>query len=266
VELKSPSKLIYSTRSEYGPQFSPDGKKIVFASFQSGASEIWVCDSNGLNPLQLTSLRTATGTPRWSPDGSHIAFDSRTEGNADIFLISAEGSKPRRLTSFNSDEVRPSWSRDGRWIYFGSNRSGEWQVWKMPASGGEAVQVTKHGGRESFESFDARYVYYSKGWDIPGIWRVPAERGQETRVLDQARQGSWGLTPLGIYFVKLKEGARTSIELFTFSTNRTTTLGTVEGEPPIEPPSFAVSPDGRWLLLLQVARRESDLMLVQNLR
>ncbi len=123
-----------------------------------------------------------------------------------------------------------------------------------------------HGGREAFESFDARYVYYAKGWDIPGIWRVKVEGVEEIRVLDRARQGSWGLTPLGIYFVNLKEGARTSIELLSFSTNRAMTLGAVEGEPPIEPPSFAVSPDGRWILLLQVARRESDLMLVENFR
>ena len=265
-ELRLPTKLIYSTRSENGPQFSPDGNKVVFASLQSGTSEIWMCDSNGSNPLQLTFLRTSSGTPRWSPDGSHIAFDSRKEGNADIFVISAEGGKPRRLTSFDSDEVRPSWSRDGRSIYFGSNRSGDWQVWKMSAVGKEPVQVTKHGGREAFETFDSRYVYYSKGWDIPGIWRVPVEGGDEIRVLDKARQGSWALTPLGIYFVKLKEGARTSVELLSFNTNHTVTLGAVEGEPPIEPPSFAVSPDGRWILLLQVARRVSDLMLVENFR
>jgi Tol biopolymer transport system component/DNA-binding winged helix-turn-helix (wHTH) protein len=264
-KLKLPTKLLYSTRSESGPQFSPDGNKVVFASVQSGTSEIWVCDSNGSNPLQLTSLRTATGTPRWSPDGSHIAFDSRKEGYADIFVISAQGGKLRRLTSFDSDEVRPSWSRNGQWIYFGSNRSGDWQVWKMQAVAGEAVQVTKHGGREAFESFDARYVYYSKGWGIPGIWRVPVEGGEEIRVLDQARQGSWGLTPLGIYFVNLKEGAQT-FELLSFKTNRTMTLGTAKGEPMIEGPSFAVSSDGRWILLTQVARQESDLMLVENFR
>jgi len=140
-ELKPPTKLIHSTRIEAGPQFSPQGNKIAIESEQSGNSQIWVCDSNGSNPIQLTSL--SGGTPRWSPDGLHIAFDSRQEGNGDSFVIGAEGGKPRRLTIETYDEVRPSWSRDGRWIYFGSNQSGDWQVWKMPAGGGKGIQLTK---------------------------------------------------------------------------------------------------------------------------
>jgi predicted Ser/Thr protein kinase len=49
-----PSKLISTTRSEYKPQFSPDGKKIAFVSDRSGAEEVWVCDADGANAVQLT--------------------------------------------------------------------------------------------------------------------------------------------------------------------------------------------------------------------
>ena len=38
------------------PQFSPDGTKIVFSSARSGNYEIWVCDREGRNPVQLTSF------------------------------------------------------------------------------------------------------------------------------------------------------------------------------------------------------------------
>jgi hypothetical protein len=85
-------------------------------------------------------------------------------------------------------------------------------------------------------------------------------------MLDQARQGYWALTDRGIYFVHTKESARASIEFLSFDTNRTTQLGAIDGDLVIWPPGFAVSPDGRWILLRQVARRESDLMLVENFR
>jgi Tol biopolymer transport system component len=138
------TRLIFSTQSESSPQYSPDGKRIVFTSDRSGSPEIWVCDSNGDQPLQLTNfVGPDTGTPRWSPDGSRIAFGSTAAGQTDIYMISAEGGSVRRLTMEPSDDVRPSWSRDGGWIYFGSNRSRDWQVWKMPAEGGQAVPVTK---------------------------------------------------------------------------------------------------------------------------
>ena len=68
-------KLISSTRVDGDAQFSPDGKKIAFTSNRSGNDEIWVCDSDGSNAQQLTSLGTGNcGGPRWSPDGERIAF------------------------------------------------------------------------------------------------------------------------------------------------------------------------------------------------
>src|SRR5262249_5167733 len=111
----SPTRLISSTRPDYGPQYSPDGKRIAFTSGRSGNTEMWVCDDDGQNPVQLTSFAGPDlGSPRWSPDGRQIAFDSVAAGNRDIFVISAEGGKPRPFTEDASDEVRPSWSRDGR--------------------------------------------------------------------------------------------------------------------------------------------------------
>ena len=105
-----PTRLISSTRFEQGPQYSPDGKRIVFASTRSGAWEIWLCDRDGLNPSQLTPLNgPSAGTPHWSPDGRHIVFDSRPEGNPDIYTIGIEGGTPRRLTTEPSTEVMPSW-------------------------------------------------------------------------------------------------------------------------------------------------------------
>jgi Tol biopolymer transport system component len=133
-------KFLSSTAIESGPQFSPDGSQIVFESTRSGAYEVWLCRSDGTNPLQLTHFNTVTGTPRWSPDGTQIAFDSRTPGNADIFVMDSRGGSLRKLTNEPSAEVVPSWSRDGRWIYFASERSGGWEIWKMPSAGGPAVQ------------------------------------------------------------------------------------------------------------------------------
>ncbi|MGH9530901.1 MAG: hypothetical protein ACRD2Q_00810, partial [Terriglobales bacterium] len=62
---------------DHGPQFSPDGRRLVFASDRSGSREIWVCDADGQNAVRLTSMGAyLTGTPRWSPDGTWIVFDS----------------------------------------------------------------------------------------------------------------------------------------------------------------------------------------------
>ena len=152
------TRLISSSRREDTPNFSPDGKRIVFSSNRSGHWEIWVCDSDGQNSVQLTSFGGSyvTGTPRWSPDGKTIVFDSVTRGKPDIFVINAESRVQRNLTANSYLDAVPSWSRDGRWIYFSSDRGGDGglQVWKMPVEVGQPIQVTKKGGLEAFESFD----------------------------------------------------------------------------------------------------------------
>ncbi|HSE33174.1 MAG TPA: LpqB family beta-propeller domain-containing protein [Pyrinomonadaceae bacterium] len=264
----NPTNLISSTRTESSPQFSPDGKRIAFASSRAGGSNIWISDSEGLNSIQLTYLPgpTDVGSPRWSPDGQQIAFHSTASGNRDIYVLGAEGGKPRLLTEDNAEDVRPSWSRDGEWIYFGSNRTGDWQVWKAPAKGGQAIQVTRHGGREAFESLDGKFVYYSKDSAIPGIWRITATGGEEIRVLDEGVQGFWALLDVGIYFVNTKARPRPTIEFFNFATGQTTRITAIEKELELVFPSLSISPDGRKILYVQVDRRESDIMLMENFR
>ena len=145
VELAGPNgrasaqtMLISSSKADSAPQYAPDGKRITFRSDRSGSFEIWACEADGSNPVQLTNFSgPQAGSPRWSPDGRQIAFDARREGNPDIFVISAEGGRPRRLTEDPAEDIAPSWSRDGRWSYFESNRSGSTQIRKMPAEGGK---------------------------------------------------------------------------------------------------------------------------------
>ena len=263
-----PIKLIASTNLDQGPQYSPDGKRIVFESTRSGSCEVWVCDSNGTNLDQLTSYGRVTGTPRWSPDGRHIAFDSRTETNFDIYVMSAEGGSPRRLTTETSDDNVPSWSRDGRWIYFASNRTGEYQVWKVPAEGGELVQVTKRGGFVAFESPDGKTIYYGK-YVSPGLWMVAVEGGAEAQVLDQPESGYWGYWAVvegGIYFVNAEVTRHPTIEFLSFATGRVSKIATMEKEAVPASPGFAISPDERWILYPQVDQSGGDIILVENFR
>ena len=264
------TELISSSREEASPAFSPDGSKIAFASDRSGSQEIWICDSDGSNAIQLTSFGgPLTGSPRYSHDGKWIAFDSRPEGQADIFVISAEGGKPRRLTSEDSTDVIPSWSRDDRWIYFSSNRTGDRQIWKVVFEGGRAAQVTRQGGFEAVESSDGKFIYYTKDREIPGIWRMPAEGGEEAllpELLGVRNYRYWGLADSGIYFVPETKQPRSPINFFSFATGKVTQVAMIDKPLLYGPSGLAVSPDGRSILYTQVDRTASGIMLVKNFR
>lgn len=263
--------LIVSKRGEDSPQVSPDGMKIVFVSDRSGSLEIWVCDRDGSNPLQLTRMRQAgAGTPRWSPDGQRIVFDARPEQSGELFMINATGGTPQRLTTDAYHDAMPSWSHDGQWIYFCSNRGGDYQIWKLPVAGGPPMQMTRHGGFEAFASPDGQTLYYSKWRGVDGLRSIPTAGGAEQPVPELAEAGywrNWAVTKDGIYYV-----AHTSVlpphplKFFSFATRQTVQLGVVEKTPLLYVGSLSVAPDRQWLLYAQSDRLVSTLMLVENFR
>jgi Tol biopolymer transport system component len=267
LSASASDKLISSTMMESGPQFSPDGSKIVFESTRSGTYEVWMCRSDGSGLIQLTHFNSETGTPRWSPDGQQIAFDAATGGNEDIFVIDSEGGSPRRLTQEPSHGVVPSWSRDGRWIYFASNRTGSGQVWKMPSAGGPAVQVTHQGGFAAFESPDGRFLYYAKGLGVSGLWRIPANGGEEIEILSSLEAGYWGYWAVvenGIYYLDMK--AKPGINFFDLATHGISRVFDLENGPAWGVPALAISPNKKTILYTQLDALTSDIILVENFR
>ena len=263
----SPTRVLSARGFNLRPSFSPDGKKIVFESDRLGYSDIWYCESDGSNCVQLTSLHGISGTARWSPDGHYISFESISQDYYEIYVMEIPGGRPLLVATFPGvDKGAPNWSRDGKSIYFSSaNERGTFQVWRVPLKGGSPVQVTKLGGVYAIESNDGRFVYYVK-YGQPGVWKMPLEGGEETRVLDQPRGWyNWQLIPTGIYFLDESFKPNGRIGFFDFVTRETTPIFSLE-KPYTQFGGLAVSPDGRSLLYAQNELDDSYIMLVKSFR
>ena len=267
AEPGKPKRLIASTRIQKDPDYSADDSKIVFESDRSGSVELWTSDAEGHKPSQLTHIGSA-GSPNWSPDASEIAFDK----NGDIWKIRSDGGAPRRLTSHPANVV-PSWSRDGQWIYFASNRSGEFQIWKVPSEGESAshpaVQMTTGGGIRAIESFDRKYLYFSKGRGQQGLWRralgETLARTEEPIFPALQNWGWWTLVPNGIYFVE-QQDENALLKYFDPSRGTTRLLSRLPGQVIIASPALTASSDGKHVVYVQIDPGSSDIMLVENFR
>jgi len=64
-----------------GPQFSADGKRVLFISCREGGNQVWLADFDPAtgatsNPKKLTGISTEADNAKWSPDGKFIVFTS----------------------------------------------------------------------------------------------------------------------------------------------------------------------------------------------
>ena len=258
---RPPVRLATSSRNDGSPMLSPDGKHIAFTSNRSGTVEVWTCDSNGDNAVQLTSLGFARN-PYWSPDGPHIVFEARPEDRNQLFVIAADGRARRQLTS--GEGYYPSWSRDGRWIYFYARTSGTIETWKIPAEGGRAIQLTTGGGGAGIESVDGRHFYCHKRQEL---WKVPVNGGDETLVAKEEINfmNLWALGDQGLYFLEPRTAEhKTILKLLRLETRESTQIAMPDQPFPVWGTRLSLSGDGRWLLYDQVDRDESDIMLIEN--
>ena len=265
-----PVRFISSTRDEVRPAYSPDGKKIAFHSNRFGAWEVWVCDRDGSNAVQLTSLRgDAWDGSAWSPDGRRIAFGLVAAGQHQMFVVNASGGGARSLAiPTEGAMLHPSWSRDGQSIYFRSGRSGRSEIWKMPAGGGEAVQVTRKTADLPQMSPDGKFLYFEKTDRYPrecSLWRIPVGGSEETMVLDSiACHPPYAVWEQGIYFfTPADKQGRKDLTRYDSRTRERRKILTLENTGAFY---VAVSPDGRTILYTQTDQSGTDLMLVENFR
>jgi hypothetical protein len=155
-----------------------------------------------------------------------------------------------------------------------SDRDGSKQIWKMPAEGGRAIQVTRRGGSQAFESEDGRYVYYAKDLRNPGIWRLPVNGGQETLFNGMPRQNFWTLAGGGLYYLDVEgrlpelyaRRGSVPVRRIDLATQEITTVATVEARFPTGVSELDVTRDGQHMVWVNWPVRSSELMLIRNLQ
>ena len=122
--------------------------KITFVSDREGASDIWIMNADGSDPVNLTQGRHCA-SPAWSPDGMKIAYIDSGE----IWLMNADGSNPQQVTDDAVDKARLFWSEDGNSIYYVAV-----PTWPLPDEWAPDAFVTELDGSGS-SPVDWREVY-----------------------------------------------------------------------------------------------------------
>ena len=190
-----------------------------FPTENGGASQIYVMDADGKNPIRLTDGRRHKSHPDWSPDGQKIAFTVNPGWINDwvhhIAVMDANGNNRERLEDQASG---PSWSPDGKQIAFVSWRDGNGEIYVIGTNGHGLKRVThdlvgQH--RPSFSPDGRRIAYIAEHEGFLHIYVVDSN-GKNLQRLTHNEENHWG--PHGLLMDRrsyITSGTASWREIFT---------------------------------------------------
>ncbi|MFC1509809.1 DUF3160 domain-containing protein, partial [Candidatus Omnitrophota bacterium] len=146
------------------PQFSPDGKRIVFAAGDKYNHDIWIIDTTGENPVKLTDAPADEIDPSWMTDGTNIVYSSNDSGTYELQMMNADGTGKVHITSDGVfDKFHPrcgpihwrnyglrSMNHDGSVILFTAVKDGCSGIWLVGDNGTVPTLVIESSGGKNF--------------------------------------------------------------------------------------------------------------------
>ena len=150
------------------PEWTPDGKRIVFLSNRSGEVGTWWRPSDGTTlPQKVFESRDEALEVEVAPDGGVLVYRlNQSGGSYGVWFRSlADVATPRPCVSTASyHELMPSLSPDGRWLAHVSDETGAAEVYVRPFPGpGPRYPVSAGGGSEPHWAPDGRRLFYRHG-------------------------------------------------------------------------------------------------------
>lgn len=218
--------------------------KIAFISNGTGAKEIFTCDFDGYNPVQITNTKTITLSPAWSSDGNYLAYTDYSRGKPDLFIKHLKEKKGWVVDKEGSN-ITPAWQPGSFSLAATLSFSGDPEIYMLTGTGKIIKRLTKNWGIDVSPAFspDGRKIaFVSKRSGTPQIYIKDLDTGQNWRLTYEGRYNTspaWSPTGEKIAYASMVNGV---FDIFVIGTDGSNPTALTVQSGDNESPTW--SPDG----------------------
>jgi len=153
------SQITFSPDEERNPEWSPDGRQLVYFTWANEPS-MYLMDLEGRSePIYLGP----GGRPVFAPDGRTVVFERFGARGLWYMELAEDGSvgEPIEILDPPSDESEPAVSPDGRWLAYAGDETGRSEIYLTQFPTGEGKwQVSTEGGASPRWSPDGEELFF----------------------------------------------------------------------------------------------------------
>ena len=163
-ERGSSQRLTFGRGIDAEPIWSPDGKKIIFASARTGLFRLYIKNADGSEEEKLLPLDPSDDADEyptsWSPDAKHFLYDRDAEATRP-WVAELPNLKTSPLFTATETRKNAQFSPDGKWMAYTSNENGRWEIYvtSFPDLHGK-WQVSNNGGTQPRWRRDGKELFY----------------------------------------------------------------------------------------------------------
>lgn len=240
--------------------------RLAMVGTRSGKKELYLCDADGKNVVQLTRDGTVSVAPKWGPQGRQLLYTSYLKRFPDVYLVDVGNGARRALAKYPGLNTGGALSPNGRDVTLILSKDGNPELYVKNINGGALTRLTQTGraaeASPSWSPDGQRIVYVSDRSGRPQLYTISRTGGEPVRLTSRGFENvapDWG--PNGLIAFASSIGGTYQVHVIDPESKQVKQLS-LDGAD-YEDPSWA--PDGRHIACTRTERYRSKVYILDTM-